>query len=210
MVLSGRFSGYAPAVFRGDTYLGQDGSRFCERFGEMSRHLAVTITVNGKPYEREIESRLLLVHFLRDQISLTGTHVGCETSQCGCCIVLLNGKACKSCTLLAVQADGGEMSTIEGLAQSGRLHPVQEAFRAKHGLQCGFCTPGMVMLAIDLLARAPHPTEQHIRHALHGNMCRCTGYQHIVDAVLEASEVMARSSLDRDGVAVADKSLGTK
>lgn len=150
----------------------------------------ITLTVNGERYNREVEPRLLLAHFLRDELGLTGTHIGCETSQCGCCIVHLNGEAAKSCTLLAVQADGAKVTTVEGLSNHGRLHPVQEGFRLKHGLQCGFCTPGMLMLAADLLTRDPHPSHEAIRHALHGNMCRCTGYQHIVDAVLEAVKIM--------------------
>jgi aerobic carbon-monoxide dehydrogenase small subunit len=158
----------------------------------MSPLQSIVITVNGTRYERAVEPRMLLVDLLRDGLGLTGTHVGCETSQCGCCVVLLNGQACKACTLLAVQADRGEVTTIEGLAQDGRLHPVQEAFRRKHGLQCGFCTPGMVMVAVDLSTREPNPSEAEIREALHGNMCRCTGYQHIVDAILEAAIRMSQ------------------
>jgi glyceraldehyde dehydrogenase small subunit len=153
----------------------------------MSHLQHIAVTVNGCLYERAVEPRILLADLLRDELGLTGTHVGCETSQCGCCVVLLNGQACKACTLLAVQADRGEVTTIEGLAQGGRLHPVQEAFRRGHALQCGFCTPGMVMLAIDLLSRNSSPNESEIREALHGNMCRCTGYQHIIDAVLDAA-----------------------
>lgn len=152
--------------------------------------ISITLNVNRDSVTREVEPRKLLVHFLRDELGLTGTHIGCDTSQCGACVVMLNGHACKSCTLFAVQVDGGEVVTIEGLAQDGQLHPVQEAFREKHGLQCGYCTPGMVMTAVDLLNRNPHPSEGEVRQALHGNLCRCTGYQHIVDAVLYAAEIM--------------------
>ncbi len=147
----------------------------------------VTITVNGTRRRHEVEPRLLLVHYLRETLGLTGTNVGCDTSQCGSCTVLVNGKAVKSCTMLAVQADGAQVTTIEGLARDGRLHPVQEAFREKHGLQCGFCTPGMVLTACHLLETNPKPTDAEIRHGLEGNLCRCTGYQNIVAAVREAA-----------------------
>ncbi|MCL6512636.1 MAG: (2Fe-2S)-binding protein [Anaerolineae bacterium] len=147
----------------------------------------VTITVNGVAHTRAVEPRLLLVHFLRDELGLTGTNVGCDSSQCGACAVHLDGQAVKSCTVLAVQADGGEVTTIEGLA-NGALHPLQQAFWEKHGLQCGFCTPGMIMASADLLKRIPHPTEEDIRHGLEGNLCRCTGYQNIVAAVQAAAE----------------------
>ncbi|MGI5272330.1 (2Fe-2S)-binding protein [Nonomuraea sp. CA-218870] len=145
--------------------------------------MRVEITVNGQPHSREIEPRLLLVHFLRDTLSLTGTHVGCDTSSCGACTVLLDGEAVKSCTVLAAQADGCAVTTVEGLAGEGGLSPVQQGFRQCHGLQCGFCTPGMVMAATALLAEKPDPTEQEIRAGLKGNMCRCTGYQMIVESV---------------------------
>ncbi|MCC5575277.1 (2Fe-2S)-binding protein [Microtetraspora sp. AC03309] len=145
--------------------------------------MRVEITVNGQPHSREIEPRLLLVHFLRDTLSLTGTHIGCDTSSCGACTVLLDGVAVKSCTVLAAQADGCAVTTIEGLAGEDGLSPVQEGFRQCHGLQCGFCTPGMVMAATALLAERPDPTEQEIRNGLKGNMCRCTGYQMIVESV---------------------------
>ena len=147
----------------------------------------VTITVNGTRRRHEVEPRLLLVHYLRETLGLTGTNVGCDTSQCGACTVLVNGKAVKSCTMLAVQADGARVTTIEGLATNGKLHPVQEAFREKHGLQCGFCTPGMVLTACHLLETNPKPSEAEIRHGLEGNLCRCTGYQNIVAAVQEAA-----------------------
>jgi carbon-monoxide dehydrogenase small subunit len=147
----------------------------------------VTITVNGVAHTRAVEPRLLLVHFLRDELGLTGTNVGCDSSQCGACTVHLDGQAVKSCTVLAVQADGSEVTTIEGLA-NGALHPLQQAFWEKHGLQCGFCTPGMIMASADLLKRIPNPTEEDIRHGLEGNLCRCTGYQNIVAAVQAAAE----------------------
>ena len=148
----------------------------------------ISLTVNGKQQGGEVEPRLLLVHYLRDKLGLTGTRIGCDTSQCGACTVVVNGRAVKSCTVFAVQADGAELMTIEGLAQDGQLHPLQEGFWEEHGLQCGFCTPGMILSAYDLLARNPDPSEGEIRHALHGNLCRCTGYQHIVDAVKLAAE----------------------
>ncbi|GGE33056.1 carbon-monoxide dehydrogenase small subunit [Agaricicola taiwanensis] len=151
----------------------------------------VAITVNGTLRSEEIEDRLLLVTFLRERLGLTGTHVGCDTSQCGACVIHLDGRAVKSCTLLAAQADGCEVTTIEGLSRDGLLHPMQEAFREHHGLQCGFCTPGMIMSAVDVLRRIPHPDEETVRHELEGNICRCTGYQNIVKAVLAASGAAA-------------------
>ena len=144
---------------------------------------AVRINVNGTTHETEVEPRLLLVHYLRDTLGLTGTHVGCETSLCGACTVAVDGQAVKSCTMFAVQADGAEITTIEGLARDGELHPVQEGFWERHGLQYGYCTPGMIMAAAQLLERNPQPTHEQIRHGLEGNLCRCTGYQHIVEAV---------------------------
>ncbi len=148
----------------------------------------VSITVNGVTHTREVEPRLLLAHFLRDELGLTGTNIGCDTSQCGACTVLMDGNAVKSCTVLAVQADGSEVTTIEGLAPKGQLHIVQNAFWEKHGLQCGFCTPGMILTVVDLLQKNPHPTEEQIRHGLEGNLCRCTGYQNIVEAVKYAAD----------------------
>jgi aerobic carbon-monoxide dehydrogenase small subunit len=152
----------------------------------------VSITVNGRRFDREVEPRLLLVHFLRDLAGLTGTKVGCDTSQCGSCTVLLNGVAAKSCTCLAVQADGMDVTTIEGLAPEGGLHPLQDAFWNKHGLQCGFCTPGMILASHELLRTNPRPSDAQIRHGLEGNLCRCTGYQNIVRAVREAAAALAR------------------
>ena len=150
---------------------------------------AVTITVNGEPRTAEVEPRTLLVHLLREHLNLTGTHVGCDTSNCGACTVWLDGEAVKSCTLLAVQADGHEVTTIEGISENGDLHPMQRAFHEHHALQCGYCTPGMVMTAIKLLEANPAPTDEEIRHGLEGNLCRCTGYENIVAAVRAASEV---------------------
>ena len=144
--------------------------------------------VNGRPVEADVADRTLLVHFLRDVAGLTATNVGCDTSSCGTCTVLLDGQSVKSCTVLAAQADGHQVITLEGLASSGEMHPVQRAFHAEHGLQCGFCTPGMVLAAVSLLAENPHPTEQEIRTGLEGNLCRCTGYHNIVRAVLAAAE----------------------
>jgi carbon-monoxide dehydrogenase small subunit len=152
---------------------------------------SVTISVNGRAHTQEVEPRLLLVHLLRESLGLTGTNIGCDTSQCGACTVLMDGEAVKSCTVLAVQADGSSVTTIEGLATGGQLHPVQNAFWEKHGLQCGFCTPGMIMAAADLLQRNPHPTEDEIRHGLEGNLCRCTGYHNIVAAVKHAADAGA-------------------
>ncbi len=154
----------------------------------------VSITVNGKSYEREVEPRLLLVHFLREELGLTGTHIGCDTSQCGACTILLDDIAVKSCTMFAVQADGRSLTTVEGLAQGGQLHPVQEGFWEEHGLQCGYCTPGMIMSVVGLLQANASPSEQEIRHAIHGNLCRCTGYQHIVNAVQYAANKMAEGA----------------
>ena len=148
------------------------------------------LVVNGEPRALAVEPRTLLVHALRNDLELTGTHVGCDTSQCGACTVLLDGKAVKSCTMLALQADGCEVTTIEGLGANGELHPLQRAFVEHHGLQCGFCTPGMILTAADLLARDPDPDDATIRHALRGNLCRCTGYQPIVEAVRAASEAL--------------------
>lgn len=149
--------------------------------------MRVSITINGQPYERDVEPRLLLVHFLRDVCDLTGTHVGCETSICGACTVHVNGKAVKSCTMFAVQADGESVVTVEGLAGDGPLHPMQQAFWDCHGLQCGFCTPGMMMTAVQVLADSPSPTRAEIAQGLKGNLCRCTGYSHIIDAVERAA-----------------------
>jgi aerobic carbon-monoxide dehydrogenase small subunit len=156
----------------------------------MSASVRLEVTVNGERHVSEVEPRLLLVHYLRDHLGLTGTHVGCDTSNCGACTVHLNGEAVKSCTVLAVQADGAEVTTIEGVGQEGALHPLQEAFWAEHGLQCCYCTPGRIMAAADLLARAPDPGEEEIREALAGNLCRCTGYQNIVKAVQSAAAQM--------------------
>ena len=150
----------------------------------------ISLTVNGERVERSVEPRTLLVQFIRDHLGLTGTHVGCDTSQCGACVVHVDGNAVKSCTMLAVQAEGAEVTTIEGLATNGTLHPVQEAFHQEHGLQCGFCTPGMVMSSVDLLKNNPNPTEAEIRKHLEGNICRCTGYHNIVKAVQSAAETM--------------------
>lgn len=152
--------------------------------------VTVTITVNGARTTRSVAASLLLVEFLRETLGLTGTHVGCDTSQCGACTVLVDGKATKSCTMLAAQADGHEVRTIEGLATDGELHPVQRAFRSEHGLQCGFCTPGMVMTAVDLISRDPSPSDETIRHAIEGNLCRCTGYHNIVRAIATAAADM--------------------
>lgn len=149
--------------------------------------MKITLSINGAKHEADVEPRLLLVHFIRDLAGLTGTHVGCETSICGACTVHLDGKAVKSCTLLAVQASGAEITTIEGLAQNGDLHPVQEGFWECHGLQCGYCTPGMIMTSAALLRENPAPTEEQIRHGLEGNLCRCTGYHNIVESVKYAA-----------------------
>ena len=155
---------------------------------------SVTITVNGKPETREVENRTLLVQFLREYLGLTGTHVGCDTSQCGACVVHIDGYSAKSCTMLATQVNGANVTTIEGLAKGDQLHPMQEAFRENHGLQCGFCTPGMVMSAIDLLRVNPKPTERQIREWLEGNICRCTGYHNIVKAIAACAEGQAKGA----------------
>jgi aerobic carbon-monoxide dehydrogenase small subunit len=147
----------------------------------------LSMTVNGKVRKAQVEPRTLLVHFLREQLHLTGTHVGCDTSQCGSCTVLIDGRSAKACTIFAMQADGSDVVTIEGLAQDGQLHPLQESFWAEHGLQCGFCTPGMIMSAVNLLNDNPKPTEREIREGIGGNFCRCTGYQHIVNAIQHAA-----------------------
>jgi len=151
----------------------------------------VSMTVNGKPVSAETEDRTLLVHFLREQLRLTGTHIGCDTSQCGACVVHVDGKAVKSCSMFAVQAEGAQVLTIEGLAKDGQLHPVQEAFRDNHGLQCGFCTPGMIMTAVDMIRRKPNLDRETIRHELEGNICRCTGYHNIVSSIEDAAKRMA-------------------
>ena len=147
----------------------------------------LSMTVNGKVRKASVDPRVLLVYFLRDQLRLTGTHIGCDTSQCGACTVLIDGRSAKSCTIFAVQADGSEITTIEGLAADGQLHPLQQGFWEEHGLQCGFCTPGMIMAAVTLLKDNPSPTEREIREGITGNFCRCTGYQHIVEAVQYAA-----------------------
>ena len=152
---------------------------------------SITVEVNGTSYSNEVEPRLLLVQYLRETLNMTGTHVGCDTSNCGACTVILNGNAVKSCTVFAAQADGGTVTTVEGLAQNGDLHPVQEGFWEEHGLQCGFCTPGMIMMSYDLLAKNPNPSEAEIREGLAGNLCRCTGYHNIVNAVQYAAEKMS-------------------
>jgi aerobic carbon-monoxide dehydrogenase small subunit len=153
----------------------------------MSTPVRLQVTVNGQSQDMEVEPRLLLVHYLRDKLGLTGTHIGCDTTNCGACTVHLNGESVKSCTVLAVQAEGAEITTIEGLADGETLHPLQQAFWEHHGLQCGYCTPGMIMAAADLLERNPSPSEDEVRHALEGNLCRCTGYHNIVKAVMAAS-----------------------
>ncbi|MBP6822409.1 MAG: (2Fe-2S)-binding protein [Acidobacteria bacterium] len=150
--------------------------------------MKVSLSINGTKCEADVEPRLLLVHLIRDVVGLTGTHIGCETSICGACTVMINGQTTKSCCILAVQADGAEITTIEGLAQDGQLHPVQEGFWEKHGLQCGYCTPGMILAACGLLKENPNPTEDEIRHGIEGNLCRCTGYQNIVESVKYAAD----------------------
>jgi carbon-monoxide dehydrogenase small subunit len=164
----------------------------------MADNVRVNVTINGEARQSEVEPRLLLVHYLRDTLGLTGTHIGCDTSNCGACTVLLDGEAVKSCTILAAQADGAEVKTIEGMAEgsNGAMHPLQEAFWEHHGLQCGYCTPGMIMTAADFLARNPNPTEEEVRHGLEGNLCRCTGYHNIVKAVMSAADKMG----SREGV----------
>ena len=159
----------------------------------MATPVRVSMTVNGEPQTAEVEPRLLLVHFLRDHLGLTGTHVGCDTSNCGACTLHLDGDAVKSCTVLAVQADGSEVTTIEGIGSEGALHPVQEGFWKHHGLQCGYCTPGMIMAGADLLKKNPDPSEEEVREALAGNLCRCTGYHNIVKAVMSAARPEVRA-----------------
>jgi carbon-monoxide dehydrogenase small subunit len=158
----------------------------------------ISLSINGVQHEADVEPRLLLVHFIRDLAGLTGTHVGCETSICGACTVLLEGKPVKSCTLLAVQAGGAKITTIEGLASNGQFHPMQEGFWECHGLQCGYCTPGMILTACGLLEENPNPTEEQIRHGLEGNLCRCTGYQHIIDAVQHAANKLKAQTAKAD------------
>lgn len=152
--------------------------------------MKITLTVNGKEYTHEVEPRISLAQFLRENLDLTGTHIGCDTSGCGACTITMNGDAVKSCTLLAVQADGSELTTIEGMAKNGQMHPIQAAFKEEHGLQCGFCTPGMVMVAADILKNNPNPSEEEIRHGLKGNFCRCTGYHNIVKSIRLAAETL--------------------
>jgi carbon-monoxide dehydrogenase small subunit len=151
-------------------------------------HLRINVTVNGTAHESDVEDRTLLVHYVRDTLGLTGTNIGCDTSSCGACTLFVNGESVKSCTMLAAQADGTELTTIEGLADGGTLHPMQKAFQDNHGLQCGYCTPGMVMAAVGLLNEVPNPTERQVREGLEGNLCRCTGYHNIVQAVLAAAQ----------------------
>jgi aerobic carbon-monoxide dehydrogenase small subunit len=152
--------------------------------------MRINLTLNGQRRDDDVEPRVLLVHYIRDIAGLTGTHVGCESTLCGACTILMDGKAVKSCTVLAVQADGNQITTVEGLAQGDKLHPIQEGFWEEHGLQCGYCTPGMMMAAVDLLSRNTNPSEPEIRHAIEGNLCRCTGYQHIIKAVQYAAKKM--------------------
>ena len=159
----------------------------------MSESVPITVNVNGRERSAMVEARLLLVHYLRENLNLTGTHVGCDTSQCGACTVLVDGRSAKSCTVFAVQADGSEIQTIEGLADGDELHPLQDGFWEEHGLQCGYCTPGMIMSAANLLQDNPAPSEEEIREGISGNICRCTGYQHIVNAIQHAAERMAQS-----------------
>jgi carbon-monoxide dehydrogenase small subunit len=151
----------------------------------------IQVTINGKSHEADVEARLLLVHLLREKLNMTGTHIGCDTTSCGACTIQMNGVPVKSCTVLAVQADGMEVKTVEGLVDGANLHPIQEGFHEMHGLQCGYCTPGMMMTSTALLARNPHPTEDEIRHAISGNLCRCTGYMNIVKAIQYAADKMA-------------------
>ncbi len=166
----------------------------------MSQTVPVTLNVNGVEHHLDVEPRLLLVHALRDHLGLTGTHVGCDTSNCGACTIHMDGKPVKSCTVLAVQADGATLTTIEGMASEDELHPLQEAFWNDHGLQCGYCTPGMIMAAAGLLAQNPNPTEEEVRHGLEGNLCRCTGYHNIVKAVLDAAKTKGASVSEQTGV----------
>ncbi len=159
----------------------------------MSRH-TIAVTVNGQSHTSEVDARTLLVHFIREQLNLTGTHIGCDTTSCGACTVIMDGQAVKSCTLFAVQANGSQVETIEGVAQNGQLHPLQEGFWEKHGLQCGYCTPGMIMSAKQLLSKNPNPTEEEIRWGISGNLCRCTGYNKIVEAIQYAAEKLSNAS----------------
>jgi len=161
----------------------------------MSKKLTIRVKVNGQDRQGDVEPRMLLVHFIREALELTGTHIGCDTSHCGACTVLLNGKTAKSCTVFAVQADGGEILTVEGLNTDGQLHPLQQGFKEEHGLQCGFCTPGMLMSSYALLQRNPKPSEEDIRWGISGNLCRCTGYQNIVKAVQFAADKMAQGGV---------------
>ena len=149
--------------------------------------MQITVTINGKQYSHDVEARISLTHYLREILNLTGTHIGCDTSSCGACTITMDGKAVKSCTILAVQANGADITTIEGMADGDTMHPIQEAFKEEHGLQCGFCTPGMVMTAVDILKNNPNPTEDEIRHGLEGNFCRCTGYHNIVKSIQHAA-----------------------
>ena len=167
----------------------------------MSTTIPVRVTVNGQSRQSEVEPRLLLLHYLRDTLGLTGTHTGCDTTNCGACTVHLNGESVKSCTVLAVQADGAEVTTIEGMGTDDELHPLQEAFWSEHGLQCGFCTPGMIMAAADLLRRNPNPSEEEVRYGLEGNLCRCTGYHNIVKAVMAAATDPRPASIHEPPVA---------
>jgi len=160
----------------------------------MANTIPISVTINGEKHTAEVEPRLLLVHFIRENVNLTGTHIGCDTSNCGACTVLLDGKAVKSCTLFAVQANGREMMTVEGLEQNGELHPIQEGFWQEHGLQCGFCTPGMMMTSVELLGKNSDPTEEDIRRAISGNLCRCTGYVNIVKSVQYAAHKLNERS----------------
>jgi len=161
----------------------------------MAKKLTIRVKVNGQDRQADVEPRMLLVHFIREALELTGTHIGCDTSHCGACTVLLNGKTVKSCTVFAVQADGGEILTVEGLNTDGQLHPLQQGFKEEHGLQCGFCTPGMLMSSYALLQRNPKPNEEDIRWGISGNLCRCTGYQNIVKAVKFAADKMAQGGV---------------
>ena len=170
--------------------------------------MQVNVTVNGVERKAEVEPRTLLAHFLRDDLGLIGTHIGCDTSQCGACTVLLNGEAVKSCTVLAVQAEGAEVTTVEGLGDMGNLHPVQEGFWEKHGLQCGFCTPGVMMAAVDLLQQNPNPSEEEIREGLEGVICRCTGYENIVRAVQYAAERMSEYESEKEAAAAGQTGEG--
>jgi carbon-monoxide dehydrogenase small subunit len=160
----------------------------------MSEKISISVTVNGTRFERTVEPRLLLVQLIREELLLTGTHIGCDTTYCGACTVLLNGEPVKSCTVLAVQADGGEIRTVEGLEQDGKLHPLQQAFSEHHALQCGYCTPGMLMSSLHLLQTNPDPSENEIRKGIQGNLCRCTGYKNILEAISAAAETMRQES----------------